>query len=220
MIRVVVAEDQDLVRTGLRLILDAADDVEVVAEVGDGREAIDAVRRHVPDVVVMDIRMPEVDGIEATRTIARDHGDRCRVLVLTTYDLDEHLYDAIRAGASGFFLKTAPPDQLVQAVRTVAGGEALLAPSLTRRLMEQFARQPPPTAEVPPALAALSDREVDVLRCVAKGLSNAEIGARLFVSEATVKTHINRLFRKLDVRDRVQAVVLAYETGLVRAGTA
>jgi DNA-binding NarL/FixJ family response regulator len=176
------------------------------------------VREHRPDVVLMDIRMPGVDGIEATRRIVEDPGCPTKVLVLTTYDLDEYVYHAVRAGASGFLLKTAPPPQLVAAIAAVAAGDALLAPAITRRLLEEYVRRPPPGSVRPPALDALTAREVEVLRLVARGASNAEIAARLFVSEPTVKTHINRLFRKLGMRDRIQAVVLAYESGLVRPG--
>jgi DNA-binding NarL/FixJ family response regulator len=216
MTSVVVADDQDLVRSGLRLVLEARG-IEVRAEAGDGREAVEVVRRHVPDVVLMDIRMPVLDGIAATRELGR-LGVRSRVLVLTTYDLDEYVYAALSAGAAGFLLKTTPPDQLAAGVRTVAAGEALLAPSLTRRLIEEHLRRPPPGSGVPPAVRALTDREREVLVLVARGLSNEEIARRLVVSEATVKTHVNRLLAKLGLRNRVQAVVLAYETGVVRPG--
>jgi DNA-binding NarL/FixJ family response regulator len=213
-IRVVIADDQPLVRTGLRMILAAEPDIEVVAEATDGREAIAAAERERPDVVLMDVRMPEVDGIEATRAVtALDQPPR--VLVLTTFDLDEVVYDALRAGASGFLLKDAPEERLTTAIRVVADGGSLFAPSVTRRLIEEFARRPTaPTAD----LSGLTERENEVLRLVARGLSNAEIGATLFVTENTVKTHVARLLMKLGVRDRVQAVVLAYESGLVRPG--
>ncbi len=213
MIRVVLADDQPLVRTGLRMILAAESDIEVVGEVADGRQAIAACTELTPDVVLMDVRMPEVDGIEATRVVTR-LVDPPRVLVLTTFDLDEIVYDALRAGASGFLLKDAPEERLTTAIRVVAEGGSLFAPSVTRRLIEEFARRT--DARPAPELNALTDREHEVLRLVARGLSNAEIAAELFVSENTVKTHVARLLMKLGVRDRVQAVVLAYESGLVR----
>jgi DNA-binding NarL/FixJ family response regulator len=216
-ITVVVADDQALVRGGFRLILDAQDDIEVVAEAEDGRQAVERVRTASPDVVLMDVRMPLMDGIAATRRIVAD-GPGTRVLVLTTFDADEIVYDAMAAGASGFLLKSAPPAQLIEGVRTVAAGEALLAPAITRRLVEQFVRRPRPGREVPDGLAELTERERDVLRLIARGLSNAEIADRFVVSGATVKTHVNRIFAKLDLRDRVQAVVLAYECGLVAPG--
>jgi len=213
---VVVADDQDLVRSGLRLVLEARG-IEVRGEAGDGREAVEVARREVPDVVLMDIRMPVLDGIGATRELGR-LGVPSRVLVLTTYDLDEYVHAALSAGAAGFLLKTTPPDRLADGVRTVAAGEALLAPSLTRRLIEEHLRRPPPGTEVPAAVRRLTDREREVLVLIARGLSNEEIAAHLVVSEATVKTHVNRLLAKLALRNRVQAVVLAYETGLVRPG--
>jgi DNA-binding NarL/FixJ family response regulator len=213
---VVIADDQDLVRSGLRLVLEGRG-LEVCGEAGDGREAVEVARRRDPDVVVMDIRMPVLDGIAATRELSR-LGVRSRVLVLTTYDLDEYVYAALSAGAAGFLLKTTPPDQLAAGIRTVASGEALLAPSLTRRLIEEHLRRPPPGGGVPPAVRRLTDREREVLVLVARGLSNEEIATRLVVTEATVKTHVNRLLAKLALRNRVQAVVLAYETGLVRPG--
>jgi DNA-binding NarL/FixJ family response regulator len=217
-ISVVIADDQALMRSGLRMLLERADGITVLAEAADGDAAVGLVREHQPDVVLMDIRMPGIDGIEATRRIVNDPSSATTVLILTTYDLDEYVYHAIRAGASGFLLKTSPPPQLVTAIRAVAAGDTLLAPEITRRLLEEYIRRPPPGAVRPPALEELTGREVEVLRLVATGHSNAQIAARLFVSEPTVKTHINRLFRKLGVRDRIHAVVLAYETGLVRPG--
>jgi DNA-binding NarL/FixJ family response regulator len=215
-IGVLLADDQELVRSGFRLILELADGIEVVGEAADGREAVRLAKELQPDVVLMDVRMPELDGIEATRRL-RQAGVDARVLVLTTFDLDEYVYGAIRAGASGFLLKDAPREQLVTAVRTVARGEALLAPAITQRLIERFVARPP-ASEAAPALTELSARELEVLRLLARGLSNAEIAAELIVGEATVKTHVARVLRKLGVRDRVQAVVFAYESGLVQAG--
>jgi DNA-binding NarL/FixJ family response regulator len=216
-ISVVVADDQALVRGGFRLILEAEDDMRVTGEAENGREAVSRVRELRPDVVLMDVRMPVLDGIAATRAVVAE-GVPSRVLVLTTFDSEEIVYDVMRAGASGFLLKSAPPAQLVDGIRTVADGDALLAPKITRRLVEEFVRGPRPGDTVPPALADLTDREREVLTLIAAGLSNAEIAARLVVSTATVKTHANRVFAKLDLRDRVQAVVLAYECGLVRPG--
>jgi DNA-binding NarL/FixJ family response regulator len=212
-IKVLIADDQALVRTGFRKILESEPDLEVVAEAGDGGEAVEAALLLRPDVVLMDIRMPRLDGLEATRRLA----GRTRVLVLTTFDVNEYVYEALRAGASGFLLKDAPADQLVTAIRVVAAGEALLAPSITRRLIEEFARRPPSNAR-PAELEALSPRELDVLRLVARGLSNAEIASQLYVGDATVKTHVSRILQKLNLRDRVQAVVLAYESGLLQPG--
>ena len=217
MIGVLLADDQELVRSGFRLILELADGIEVIGEAADGREAVQLAKQLQPDVILMDVRMPELDGIEATRRL-RQAGVEARVLVLTTFDLDEYVYGAIRAGASGFLLKDAPREQLVTAVRTVARGEALLAPAITQRLIERFVARPP-ASEVAPALAELSARELEVLQLVARGLSNAEIAAELIVGEATVKTHVARILRKLAVRDRVQAVVFAYESGLVQPGS-
>jgi DNA-binding NarL/FixJ family response regulator len=217
-IRVLLADDQQLVRAGFRLILELADGIEVAGEAADGREAVRLAKELRPDVVLMDVRMPDVDGIEATRRL-RQAGVDARVLVLTTFDLDEYVYAAMRAGASGFLLKDAPRDQLVHAVRTVARGDALLAPAITQRLIERFAARPVP-AEAAPALDELSARELEVLQLLARGLSNAEIAAQLVVGEATVKTHVARILRKLGLRDRVQAVVFAYETGLVEPGAA
>ena len=214
-IRVLIADDQALMRTGFRMILDAQGDVEVVGEAIDGADAIRQFQQLSPDVVVMDVRMPAVDGIEATRHLAAL--DRpARVLILTTFDLDEYVYEALRAGASGFLLKDRPPEELVAAVRVVASGEALLAPSVTRRLIEEFARRAP--AVKPTELEELTEREREVLVLMAKGLSNAEIARALFVAETTVKTHVGRVLHKLRLRDRAQAVVLAYESGLVHPG--
>ncbi len=214
--RVLLVDDQELVRTGFRLILNAEADLDVVGEAGDGAEAVEAARRLEPDVVLMDVRMPGVDGIEATRRLGRVGPPPPRVLMLTTFDLDEYVYDALRAGASGFLLKDAPAAQLVDAIRIVAGGDALLAPAITRRLIAEFVRRPLPADA--PALAELTTRELEVLKLIAAGLSNKEIAAELFVSEATVKTHVKRVLAKLDLRDRVQAVVLAYRCGLVQPG--
>jgi DNA-binding NarL/FixJ family response regulator len=217
MIRVAIADDQELVRVGFRMILDAQHDIEVVAEANDGAGALAAVDETAPDVVLMDIRMPGMDGLEATRRIVAN-GRQTRVLVLTTFDTEEYVYRALQSGAAGFLLKTAPAQRLIDAVRLIHAGEALLAPTITRRLIETYLRRPPPGQSVPPAVASLTERELDVLRAVGRGLSNSEIAALLVVSEATVKTHVNRLFAKLQLRDRVQAVVLAYETGLIEPG--
>jgi DNA-binding NarL/FixJ family response regulator len=216
MISVVIADDQDLVRSGLALVLQARG-LTVLAEVADGRHAIDAVRRTDADVVLMDIRMPVLDGIGATRELTL-LGCRTKILILTTYDLDEYVYDALRAGAAGFLLKATPPDVLAAGIRTVAAGDALLAPGITRRLIEEHISRPPPARGLPTALAALTPREVHVLTEIARGRSNDEIATALVVSEATVKTHVNHILAKLDLRGRVQAVVLAYETGLVSPG--
>jgi DNA-binding NarL/FixJ family response regulator len=222
-IRLVIADDQQLVRTGFRLILDAEPDLQVVAEAGDGLEAIDVVRREEPDVVLMDIRMPELDGIEATRRIL-DGGAASKVLMLTTFDLNEYVYEALRAGASGFLLKDTPAEQLAEGVRVIARGDALLAPSVTRRLLDEFARPAEVEAAAPlappPGMDELTARELEVFRLLARGRSNAEIAAELIVSETTVKTHVARVLMKLGVRDRVQAVVLAYESGVVGPGVA
>jgi len=217
MIRVLIADDQALVRGGFRSILAGQDDIEVVGEAEDGNQAVELVEQLRPDVVLMDIRMPGLDGIEATRRLAA-RGLATRVLMLTTFDVDEYVYKAMKAGASGFLLKTAPPRQLADAVRTIAAGDALLAPSVTRRLVEQFVRRPPPGTTVPAGLEDLTDRERDVLKLLARARSNAEIAAELVVSEATVKSHVNRILTKLKLRDRTQAVVLAYESGLVEPG--
>ncbi|HSC93252.1 MAG TPA: response regulator transcription factor [Gaiellaceae bacterium] len=217
MIRVLLADDQALVRAGFRAILEVQDGLEVVGEVGEGGEAVTLARELRPDVVLMDVRMPGLDGIEATRRLLAN-GDAPRVLMLTTFDLDEYLYEAMKAGASGFLLKDAPRDELVGAVRTVARGDALLAPALVRRLVEDFVRRPAPGAGPPPELDALTGREREVLTLIARGLSNGEIAARLYLSEATVRTHVGHILGKLGLRDRVQAVVVAYESGLVRPG--
>jgi len=214
-IRVLLCDDQALVRSGFRMILEARPDLEVVGEAEDGLQAVQLAVRSEPDVILMDVRMPNIDGVEATRRIVAA-GSGARVIVLTTYDLDEYVYDAIRAGASAFLLKDVRPAQLVEAIRIVAAGDALLAPSVTRRLLDRFARSLPDRQPAPASLSTLTEREVEVLRLLASGLSNAELSERLFVSEATVKTHVSSLLRKLEVRDRVQAVILAYEAGLVR----
>ncbi len=216
-VRIVVADDQALMRAGFRMILDAADDLEVAGEAIDGADAVRAFERLRPDVVVMDVRMPTMDGIEATRRITSlDPG--AKVLILTTFDLDEYVYEALRAGASGFLLKDRPPEELVAAVRIVAAGEALLAPSVTRRLIAEFASRPE-QVRAPEGLDELTEREREVLVLMAEGASNAEIARRLFVAETTVKTHVGHVLRKLGLRDRAQAVVLAYESGLVRRGS-
>lgn len=218
-LRVLLVDDQALMRTGFRMILESEPDIEVVGEAEDGRAGVEAARRLRPDVVLMDIRMPNLDGVEATRLLAGPEVENpIRVLILTTFDLDEYVYAAVRAGASGFLLKDAPPEDLVRALRIVASGEALLAPSVTRRLLEEFASRPESPAGPPPALETLTPRELEVLRLVARGLSNAEIAEELVVGETTVKTHVGHILMKLGLRDRVQAVVLAYEHGLVRPG--
>jgi DNA-binding NarL/FixJ family response regulator len=218
--RVLIVDDQALVRTGFRMILDAEPDIEVVGEAENGSQAVTLARSLEPDVVLMDIRMPEMDGIEATRKVVALTGSTApRVLMLTTFDLDEYVYDALRAGASGFLLKDVPAEQLAAGVRMVAAGDALLAPSITRRLIEEFASAPP-TAEPPSGLDELTPRELEVFKLVARGLSNAEIAEQLVVAETTVKTHVTRLLMKLGLRDRVQAVVLAYEFGVVTPGRA
>jgi DNA-binding NarL/FixJ family response regulator len=221
-IRVLIADDQPLMRTGFRMILDAEPDLEVVGEAVDGAEAVRLAAGARADVVLMDVRMPGMDGIEATRRLAGDGvQDPVRVLILTTFDLDEYVLSALRAGASGFLLKDVPPEDLVDAIKVVAAGDALLAPSVTRRLLDRFASSlPDPAATRPAALDTLTARELEVLGLVARGMSNAEIAEHLVVSETTVKTHVGRLLFKLDLRDRVQAVVLAYETGIVRPGAA
>ncbi|MFE0476325.1 response regulator [Streptomyces sp. NPDC058947] len=214
-ISVLLADDQPMIRTGFRYILEAEPDIEVVGEAADGREAVEETRRLSPDVVLMDIRMPRMDGVEATRLIA-ERGLPGRVIILTTFDLDQHVVDALRAGASSFLVKDGPADSLVAAIRTVAAGEAVLAPRVTRRLLERFAGMPSEAAPpVPPRLDVLTGREVDVLRTLARGLSNAEIAAELGIGETTVKTHIAHILDKFQLRDRVQAVILAYDSGLV-----
>jgi DNA-binding NarL/FixJ family response regulator len=217
---VLIADDQTLVRSGMRMILEVHPDIEVIAEAADGREAVEIAHLRRPDVVLMDIRMPNLDGIGATRQILQRSSGAPRVLMLTTFDLDEYVYDAMKAGASGFLLKNAPPEQLVESVRAVARGEALLAPDITRRLIEHYVSSPRRGSGPPARLEELTDRELEVLTLVARGNSNAEIGAALFISEGTVKTHVSRVLAKLDLRDRVQAVVIAYATGMVRAGEA
>jgi DNA-binding NarL/FixJ family response regulator len=217
MIRVVIADDQELVREGFRMIIDREDDLEVVGQAGDGQAAIELARSAGPDVVLMDLRMPKMDGLEATRRILAAPGPP-RILVLTTFDRNDYLYAAMKAGASGFLLKDVRRGQLTEAIRTVATGEALLAPAITRRLIEDFVRLPPPGGRVPDRFKDLTEREAGVLRLVAYGLSNTEIAAELFVAETTVKTHVGRILAKLALRDRVQAVVIAYETGLIRPG--
>jgi DNA-binding NarL/FixJ family response regulator len=216
-ITVLIADDQELVREGLRMMLDAEADLTVLGEAADGDQALAAARNHDPDVLLMDVRMPELDGIEATRRLVAA-GGRARVLVLTTFDLDEYVYQAMKAGASGFLLKDANREQLVSAVRTVAAGESLLAPAITRRLIEDFCKRPPPTAGLPEADAHLSERDLEVLRLLARGLSNAEIATSLYLSDTTVKSHVAHILAKLNLRDRVQTVVFAYETGVIRPG--
>jgi DNA-binding NarL/FixJ family response regulator len=215
MIRILIADDQALVRGGLRMILDAQPDMTVVGEAADGREVLRLVGDLEPDLVLMDVQMPGVDGIAATRRILQSVTGAPRVLVLTTFDLDEYVYEAIRAGASGFLLKSAPPVQLVAGIRAVIAGDALLAPAITRRLLERFVQRPPRLSGTPPELADLTERELEVLSLIADGRSNAEIAAKLFLSEATIKSHVNHILTKLRLRDRVQAVALAYRTGLM-----
>ncbi|GAA2372238.1 response regulator [Nonomuraea africana] len=222
-IRVLLVDDQPLLRTGFRLILEAESDIAVVGQAGDGNGALEQARALLPDVVLMDIRMPGVDGIEATRRIVREAAAGAhvpKVLVLTTFDLDEYIVEALRSGASGFLLKDVPPDELVQAIRVVAAGDAIVAPSVTRRLLDRFAAKLPSAYQqtTPARLDRLTERELEVLRLIAKGMSNAEIAGKLVVSETTVKTHVGNVLTKLGLRDRVQAVVLAYETGLTTPG--
>ena len=216
-IRVVIADDQDLVRGGLRAILGAAEDVVVVGEAADGAEAALVAAEQDADVVLMDVQMPGIDGLEGTRRVVAAGGGT-RVLMLTTFDLDEYVFDALRSGASGFLLKTTPPDELGEAIRSCHAGEMLFAPTVTRRLVETYVRTPPLSTELDDRLSQLTDRELDVLRALARGLSNAEIARDLYLGEATVKTHVTRILAKLGLRDRVQAVVMAYESGLVRPG--
>jgi len=220
-VRVLIVDDQALVRTGFRMILDAEEDMDVVGEGANGKEAIDEASRLNPDVVLMDVRMPELDGIEATRRLLADGGVDSKVVMLTTFDMDEYVYEALRAGASGFLLKDAPPEQLVEGIRAVCSGDALLAPSVTRRVIEEFVRRPPEAVRTaPPEIEELTPRECEVLKLIARGLSNAEIAKSLVVSETTVKTHVARVLMKMGLRDRVQAVVMAYESGLVQPGEA
>jgi DNA-binding NarL/FixJ family response regulator len=216
-VKVVIADDQALVRAGLRMILESQADIEVVAEAGDGEEALAACKQHHPDVVLMDVKMPRLNGLEALRRMAA-LGDSTKVLILTTFDLDEYVYEALRDGASGFLLKDVRPDQLIEAVRGVMDGDALLSPSVTRRLIEKFMQASRLPAATSSLLGRLTPRESEVLKLVARGLKNSEIAETLFLSESTVKTHVARLLSKLELRDRAQAVVLAYESGLVAAG--
>jgi DNA-binding NarL/FixJ family response regulator len=211
LIRVAIVDDQAMVRAGFRMIVESQPDMRVAGEAADGQQAIDLVKKERPDVVLMDVRMPRLDGIAATRQVA----GATRVVILTTFELDEYVFDALAAGASAFLLKAAPPEDLIRAIRVVAGGDALLAPSVTKKLIEEFAKRPQPANKKPKELDSLTERELDVLKEVARGLTNAEIAARLHVSETTVKTHVAHMLDKLDLRDRVQAVILAYEAGLV-----
>jgi DNA-binding NarL/FixJ family response regulator len=215
-IRVLVADDQSMVRAGFRMLLSGEADIEVVAEAGNGLEAVEKTARFRPTVVLMDIRMPELDGLEATRRILASD-DPPRILILTTFDLDDYVYDALCAGASGFVLKDDPPEQLLSAIRIVAGGDALLSPAVTKHVIDQFTRTP--RRERPTQLDELTDRELEVLRLIARGFSNAEIAGQLFISDTTVKTHITHILQKLDLRDRVQAVILAYQSGLTDSPT-
>jgi DNA-binding NarL/FixJ family response regulator len=218
-IRVLIVDDQSLVRAGFRMILEAEEDVEVVGEASDGAEAIAAVDELDPDVILMDVRMPNVDGLEATRRLLEGKDAGPRILILTTFDLDEYVYEALRVGASGVLLKDTPPEQLVEAIRVVASGDALLSPTITRRVIEEFVRRPPASVRKPaPSLDELTARELEMLRYIARGLSNAEIAKEAFVSETTVKTHVAHILMKLRLRDRVQAVVFAYENGVVAPG--
>jgi DNA-binding NarL/FixJ family response regulator len=218
-LRVVIVDDQELMRAGFTMILNAQPDFEVVGEAEDGRAGVDVCRQVRPDIVMMDIRMPEMDGIEATRLITDDSSLDTKVLVLTTFDLDEYVYAAVRAGASGYLLKDTPPQELLAALRVIADGNALLSPSVTKRLIEEFARQPEIESVDSPQLGDLTERELEVLRLLATGLSNREIATKLYIGEATAKTHVSRVLTKLGVRDRVQAVVLAYEAGVVTPGS-
>jgi DNA-binding NarL/FixJ family response regulator len=218
-IRVVIADDQRLVRAGFRKILEAERGIEVVGEADDGLQAIEQTHQHHPDVVLMDIRMPGIDGLEATRRLLREDRDRPRVLILTTFDLDEYVYESLHAGASGFLLKDAPPAELVGAVRLVAGGDGLLAPSITRKVIEEFVRRPPRSTKPPDSLNVLTPRELEVLALLGRGLSNSQIADELVVSDATVKTHVARVLMKLNLPDRVHAVIHTYETGLIEPGS-
>jgi DNA-binding NarL/FixJ family response regulator len=218
MIRVLIADDQELLRSGFTMILEAETDITVVGEAADGHSAVGASEQLHPDVVLMDIRMPGLDGIEATRRLRAATGHQPKILILTTFDLDEYLYEAMKSGASGFLLKDTPKHELVHAVRSVAAGDALLAPALTRRLIEQYVRRPPPSALGTTKLAKLTERELQVLRCLGRGETNAQIAAELHLSNATIRTHVSHILTKLNLRDRVQAVVVAYETGLIQPG--
>jgi DNA-binding NarL/FixJ family response regulator len=221
MVRVLIVDDQSLVRAGFRMILESEEDVEVVGEAADGAEAIAAAEEFSPDVILMDVRMPNVDGLEATRRLLEGKDEGPRVLILTTFDLDEYVYEALKVGASGFLLKDTPPEQLVDAIHVVASGDALLSPVITRRVIEEFVRRPPESLRKPSAaLQELTPRELEILGLVARGLSNAEIAKEAFVSETTVKTHVAHILLKLRLRDRVQAVVFAYENGVVSPGAA
>jgi DNA-binding NarL/FixJ family response regulator len=217
-IRLLLADDEALVRTGMRMILEAEPEFQVVGEASDGLEAVEFARSLRPDVVLMDIRMPKLDGLNATRRVLDAAKGKTRVVILTTFEVDEYVYEALRAGASGFLLKTAPADQLVTSVRAAVAGDALLSPSVTRKLIEEFVRRSPTAPEVRPVRSRLSDRELEVLKLIARGLSNSEIAGMLHLSEATVKTHVGHILDKLELRDRVQAVVLAYESGVVLPG--
>ena len=218
-IRVLIADDQALVRAGFRMVLEAEPDLEVVGEAADGAEAVSSARETDPDVILMDVRMPNVDGLEATRRLLSGREDGPRVLILTTFDLDEYVYEALRAGASGFLLKDTPPEELIEGIRLVARGDALLSPTIMRRVIEEYVQHPPAAAQTSsPAIEELTTRELEILRYVARGLSNAEIAGEAFVSETTVKTHVAHILMKLRLRDRVQAVVFAYENGVVARG--
>jgi DNA-binding NarL/FixJ family response regulator len=217
-IRVLVVDDEELVRIGFAMILEGKEDIRVVGQADDGRSAVEAVMRLQPDVVLMDIRMPHMDGLAATREILANATRPVRVVVLTTFDIDQYVYEALKAGASAFLLKDSPPQQLLAAIRVVAAGDALLQPSITRRLIEEFVKRPAPLTGPPPELAGLTGRELEVVKLAAKGLSNAEIGRELFLGETTVKSHLRHILRKLSLRDRVQLVVKAYELGLVQPG--
>jgi DNA-binding NarL/FixJ family response regulator len=217
-IRLLLADDEALVRTGMRMILEAEPEFQVVGEASDGLEAVEFARSLRPDVVLMDIRMPKLDGLNATRRVLDAAKGKVRVVILTTFEVDEYVYEALRAGASGFLLKTAPADQLVTSVRAAVAGDALLSPSVTRKLIEEFVRRSPTAPDVRPVRSRLSDRELEVLKLIARGLSNSEIAGMLHLSEATVKTHVGHILDKLELRDRVQAVVLAYESGVVLPG--
>jgi DNA-binding NarL/FixJ family response regulator len=217
-IKILLVDDQAMVRAGIHMILEAEDDIRVVGEAEDGAKAVVSARKLKPDVVLMDIQMPLMNGLESTRQIIQTPGNTCRILILTTFERDDYIFEALRAGASGFILKNAPPEDLIEAVRVVADGNALLAPSVTRRIIHEFAQRTP-RKDMKDKLSSLTDREIEVMRLIARGKTNFEIAADLFVGETTVKTHISNLFTKLDLRDRVQAVVYAYESGLIQPGT-